>query len=181
MKEQLFFIAVLPGASVAAELTRFQQYAAEHFNSQRALRSPPHLTLIPPFRWAPEDRGRLDSALENFCRGRSPFFVQLNGFDCFAPRVLFVAVQPSSELNALQAHLQKFLQQSVALPVRDHRPFHPHFTIAFKDLRRSVFADAWVYFSRLPYEQVFEVSELALLRHRDKKWRVVGRFPLQRR
>ena len=178
MKKQLFFIAVLPGVSIAAELTQLKQYAADHFDSWRALRSPPHLTLIPPFWWAPDARGRLDRALGAFCREQAPFSFQLNGFDCFAPRVIFVAVQPSFELNALQGRLEKFLQQSIALPVRDRRPFHPHLTIAFKDLRRSAFADAWAYFSELPYKQDVEVRELALLRHRDKKWEVVGRFPL---
>lgn len=178
MKKQLFFIAVLPGEPIAAEVTRFKQYAADHFRSARALRSPPHITLIPPFWWAPADRDRLDRALGDFCRDRSPFSVRLSGFDCFSPRVIFVAVQPDQAFANLQAALQGYLQKSLDLPLRDRRPFHPHLTVAFKDLRRSVFPEAWDYFSEQSYERRFKVEELVLLRHREQAWEVAARFPL---
>ncbi len=179
MKKQLCFIAVLPGEPIAAEVTRFKQYAADHFRSARALRSPPHITLIPPFWWPPADRGRLDGALADFCRDRLSFSVQLSGFDRFSPRVIFVAVQPNPALAKLQAALQDCLEKSLDLPARDRRPFHPHLTVAFKDLRRSVFPEAWRYFSEQAYERSFEVEELVLLRHREQAWNVAARFPLK--
>lgn len=178
MKKQLFFIALLPGEPIASEVTRFKHYAADHFQSARALRSPPHITLIPPFWWAPADRGRLDGALAEFCRERPPFSIRLRGFDCFPPRVIFIAVRPNQALTKLQAALQDYLQKSLALPARDRRPFHPHLTVAFKDLRRAVFPEAWRYFSEQPYERSFEVEELILLRYREQAWKVAGRFSL---
>jgi len=178
MEKQLLFIAILPGEPIASAITEFKEYAARHFQSGRALRSPPHITLIPPFWWLPAERGLLDETLSDFCQRQSPFDVQLCGFDCFAPRVIFVAVAPNPDLTGLEAGLKHHLYLEAGLPARDKRPFHPHLTVAFKDLRDSVFPSAWEYFSVLPYESTFQAKRLTLLQYRGKRWEIAACFPL---
>ncbi|MFN6233029.1 MAG: 2'-5' RNA ligase family protein, partial [Microcystis sp.] len=47
----LFFIALLPPPEVQEIATKIKVEFAEIYNSRAALKSPPHVTLQPPFRW----------------------------------------------------------------------------------------------------------------------------------
>lgn len=157
-------------------MTQFKQYAAEHFGSSRALRSPPHITLARPFRW-PEGRlEELYAALEFFALEEKPFRLGLSNFNCFAPRVIFVDVERKLELKELQSRLEAYLAAALGLVFKSRHDFNPHMTVAFKDLRRKAFREAWAYFSQLNYEREFLVDAFALLQHDGKRWRVAERF-----
>ena len=174
----MYFIAVVPDALIREEVTAFKEYARDHFQTKHALRSPPHITLIPPF-WTSEAaslRKTLAEFTANFpCRD---FRVLLDGFQAFPPRVIFVRVVPDSLLKALQKDLQRFLWTSMRLKARSKYEFHPHMTVAFKDLKRSRFPEAWAYFSQLTYVREFHVTGLALLRHSaGEGWTVAEVFP----
>lgn len=177
MSEQLYFIAVIPDEEICREVTRFKQYAARHFNSRRALRSPPHITLIPPFRWANSRLSELESSLGVFSAKVSPFRLDLHHFGSFPGRVIFVEVLPNERLSLLQQHLEKYLAENLQLSNGGRKGFHPHMTIAFKDLKRSVFPAAWAYFSRQVYVRTFAVSALVLLQHQASGWVEYGHFP----
>ena len=175
-KDLLLFIAVIPVKEICEEVTAFKQYALEHFDSGRALRSPAHITLIPPFRWSPGRLRALKGSLEQFTCRCVPFYLTLNGFDCFQPRVIFVDVEESEELNRLQSGLEDYLSLEYSLKNEGKHGFHPHMTVAFKDLRRSVFPTAWKYFAGQEYLRVFEVNQYFLLRHNGLRWEVDGAF-----
>lgn len=176
--QALLFIAVLAPDDVSEEVTAFKLYAASHFGSVRALRSPPHITLIPPFSWPVSRLSELVKETGLAVRSFPPFELSLRNFDCFAPRVIFVDVPENLALNRLQKLLAQHLEQSLHLDNKDTRPYHPHMTVAFKDLRRSQFAPAWAYFSNLKYEKTYEVREVGLLHHHNNGWEVIRRFPL---
>ena len=53
------------------------------------------------------------------------------------------------------------------------RPFHPHITIAFRDLKKPMFYEAWEYFGGLKFNGRFSVEEVNLLKHEGGKWNVV--------
>ncbi len=177
MQKPLYFIALLPGMEIGEEVTRFKEYAAEHFKSSRALRSPPHITLFPPFRWAEEES--LIGSLQSFAVGEEPVPVFLTGFNCFAPRVIYVDVALSDELKALQRRLEIHLEKSLGMKNKSKHDFHPHMTVAFKDLRRSLFKEAWAYFSEIAYDRFFEARSVALLKHSGKRWEVYREFEME--
>lgn len=175
-KDLLLFVAVIPAEEIREEVTAFKQYALERFDSGRALRSPAHITLIPPFRWSPDRLPALKNSLEQFSHHCAPFYLTLDGFDCFRPRVIFVNVAPSEELNRLQSALEQHLVTECSLKNERNHGFHPHMTVAFKDLRRSVFPAAWQYFSQQAYLRGFEVDRYFLLRHSGRRWEVYHTF-----
>lgn len=173
----LFFIALLPPEDIQEEVTAFKQYVAAHFNSKHALRSPPHITLIPPFRWLSSERSKLIQFLEDFHFSTSSFELILQGFDCFAPRVIFVDVRPEALLEQLQEALKTAIASQLGIENRGPFGFHPHMTIAFRDLHQNLFPKAWQYFSEQSYHSTFSVQNLTLLRHQQKGWQVEGSFP----
>ena len=176
MTSPLFFIALLPDEVIQKEVTQFKEYAAKHFRSSRALRSPPHITLIPPFKWPEERVGELYAVLEPFAAEEYPFQLGLDNFNSFAPRVIFVDVEKKAELYGLQSRLEAYLEVRLDLKNKSHHAYHPHMTVAFKDLRRSVFPEAWAYFSKLKYKRAIEVNAVALLQHSGARWEVLHEF-----
>ena len=178
MDGRLFFIALLPDEAIQAEITRFKLYASRHFNSSRARGSPPHITRLPPFSWPEETLPRLEDSLSAFAAGEKGFSQALRHFDCFRPRVVFVDVVRNDALWGLQARLELRLRAELGLEQKNAHPFHPHVTVAFKDLKRQAFEGAWAYFSAIEYERQFEATEICLLEHDGRQWQVSGKYAL---
>lgn len=167
-----FFIALLPPPSIQAEATAIKQYFKAHYRSQAALRSPPHITLQPPFEWALADRERLDQALTDFAQSQPPIPVELSGFGAFSPRVIFIQVVKTPELMAVQPALMHHLATSLGIIDQrsPHRRFAPHLTVAFRDLKPAAFRRAWPEFVDRPFQAEFVVSALTLLIHDGHRW-----------
>ncbi|SDL28044.1 2'-5' RNA ligase [Catalinimonas alkaloidigena] len=173
----LHFLALVPPSPLQEEVTAFKREAARQFQTQRALRSPAHITLIPPFAW--DDAEALAPFLRQFATRHAPFPVTLRNFAAFAPRVIYVDVVGSEALVALQQDLAQQMHAAGHLPLgQPDRPFHPHMTVAFRDLTRSKFVAAWAYFSTCSYERSFRADHLALLRHDAQKWHIIATYPL---
>ena len=175
----LYFIALVPPPSIYEEVTAFKQYAAQHFDSGHALSSPPHITLIPPFRWPENQYTRLRTSLTNF-RFRAPSFsIKLLHFSSFPPRVIFIDVAENTALISLQKQLAQHFVQQLDIQHKSPFGFHPHMTVAFRDLKKEVFPKAWAHFSEQTYQRVFSVDQLALLQHDGKKWQIQANFSLE--
>ncbi len=179
MKTHIYFIALIPGEEICEEVTEFKKYAARHFDSAHALKSPPHITLISPFRWNTDEEASLKTVLHAFASGQPAFSILLSHFDHFGKRVIFVNIEDNDELSKLQEKLSLELQQKLELPCDDKRPFHPHMTVAFKDLQVKVFPQAWDHFRQIEYERAFEANKIYLLRHDSQKWQTIAWFNMQ--
>lgn len=172
----LFFIALLPPEDIAEEATAFKEQAARRFHSRRALNSPPHITLQPPFRWPEERIGEIESLLADFAKTATPFQQELRDFDCFKPRVVFVNVVLNDALQDLAARLAAAMTPLIGEDQIEKRPYHPHMTVAFKDLKPRYFYPAWEYFSRQKYARSFRADALCLLKFQAPRWMVVKSF-----
>ena len=176
--DPMFFIAILPDESIQREVTAFKKECGRLFGSVRALNSPPHITLIPPFLWSFALLDRLCYSLEEFSSSQSQFELTLHNFNWFEPRVIFVDVLESDPLRALQSSLLALLERKPGFESRNAHGFYPHMTIAFKDLKPATFYQAKQHFSGLDYHRTFQVRHLSLLEHRLKRWEVMAEFPL---
>jgi 2'-5' RNA ligase len=167
-----YFLALIPPPEIQAEATTLKQYFRENYRSQAALKSPPHITLQAPFTWPDQERDRLFTTLGTFRSSAASIPVHLSGFGAFPPRVIFLAVQHTSALMQLQAELSQYLAATLGIVdarSRD-RPFHPHLTVAFRDLKPAAFRQAWPEFEQRPADYRFAASAIALLRHTGKAW-----------
>lgn len=171
--QKLFFVALLPPSAIQDEVTQFKQTAQKRFGSGHALKSPPHITLVPPFRSEHTDF----STLTIFCNQQQHFTVRLQHFNHFGSRVIFVDVPPEPPLLTCQQQLADFCHGQFGVKP-DSRPFHPHMTVAFKDLQRAIFPEAWAYFSAQTFERTFTADALTLLRHTGQEWVVEQTFTL---
>lgn len=175
-----YFIALIPPVPTYNEALGLKQYFKENYRSKASLNSPPHITLHMPFKWKEEKEQKLISALEKFIKTFDAFMVQLQNYSSFPPKVIFINVVKSEELEIFQKNLQRFCKKELNLFNADYKeqPFHPHLTLAFRDLKKPNFQQAWNEFERKKYKAEFLAEKISLLKHNGKEWEVHYEFPL---
>ncbi|MEL6381146.1 MAG: 2'-5' RNA ligase family protein [Cyanobacteria bacterium J06626_18] len=175
-----FFIALLPPKDVQTYATELKTYFRDRYHSKAALRSPPHITLQAPFTWPKQDYERLQAALSSFVPHRASIPLTLSGFGAFPPRVIYLAVDHTPELMTLQQDLSHHLAATLDIvdPRSRTRPFRPHLTVAFHDLKPAAFHQAWPEFEQRAVQFTFSVTEFTLLIHTGKEWQAHTNFPM---
>ena len=176
----LYFIAVVPGEPVFTEVMDLKTEIRDRFNSNAALRSPPHITLHMPFQWQEEKEELLITSLDKLATNQLPFSLELANFGAFPPRVIYIHVIENELLSDLQNAVQKNARSNWHIyPKPDSRPFKPHITVAFRDLKKPLFFDAWKEFEQRNYTARFEVNNVCLLKHSGKTWDILHKAGLQ--
>ncbi len=177
MPLNLYLIALLPPPDLRERVRLLKEEMRNRFGSGHALKSPAHITLQMPFRLESEAEVLLIKRLKGFGGQQHSFLVELQGFGCFPPRVLFVRIGNPGPVTALESALRLALAQESALEITpSDLPFHPHMTIATRDLEEPAFQMAWAEFKDRPFQEVFEASSLFLLKHNGQSWAIFREF-----
>ena len=174
----LYYIAVVLPSAQADAVKALQHRAHTAYHSRAALRSPPHITLRAPFRLPLDQVGGLKQVLTEFASSYTPFSIELGGFGCFPPRVVFVRVIENQALSLIQHDLIKTLteHQIVGSGEQVLRAFHPHVTIAFRDLIQRHFRSLWGEVEHKSFVDRFTAEGITLLRHNGKIWTAEADF-----
>ena len=180
-KRRQYFIAIIPPSPVLEEAQRLKEYFRDNYRSRAALNSPPHITLHMPFFWKEDKEKKLVSRLGEFARRYGPIKVCLDNFSSFPPRVIFINVTESDALNEFQKQLHRFCKRELDIFNANwqDKPFHPHLTIAFRDLRKHEYRLAWEEFSKKEYKAEFMADKVAILKHNGKAWDVLSALSLE--
>jgi len=182
MTNQLYLIAFIPPNPLRDKIQQLKLEVKEKFNSSHSLNSPPHITLLNPFRIAENMEDKLESLLKDFAREFEPFKIQLNDFSTFPPRVVFIDVKKSESLNVIQQKLEQAARSKPDMFSYNYqqREYHPHITLAFKDLTKSNFYKAWDEFEGREFDEDFIADRFHLLKHNGEKWLPIKDFQLQK-
>jgi len=174
-----FFIALLPPQDIQEYANGIKQYFANKYTSNSAQKSPPHITLQPPFEWADTSISSLETSLQTFAIQQHSIPITFNGFAAFPPRVIYINVVKSQELLNLQTNLITYLETNLEIidQVEKTRPFVPHLTVAFRDLTKQNFRIAWPEFVHQQFDCKYTATCLTLLLHDGNCWNVKSEFP----
>lgn len=176
-QKRLYFIALIPPDDVQEPVTGLKEEMKARYGSSHALKSPPHITLQMPFRRPEAFEGKLAPVLECVAMEQKDFRVILDGFDCFAPRVIFVRVANHEPIIALHERLSAALPDTGLEPREITARVHPHMTIATRDLNETCFHRAWREFERRSFKAGFRAEALYLLKHNGRCWDPYMAFP----
>ena len=170
----MYFIAIIAPEEINQQVLKWKNYFKDHFECTVALKSPAHITLIPPF-WMKEDlEDDLINSIKDFSGTKNKFEITLKDFEAFKPKVIFVDVVKCEVLNDIYRSFANYIFSENKFPIKkDDRPFHPHVTLATRDLYKKAFQEAWEIFSKKKYEAFWIVSGISLLRHNKKNWDVI--------
>lgn len=180
-KEKRYFIAVIPPSPVYEQALEVRTYFSDQYGSKAALNSPPHITLHMPFLWKVQKEKDLFTKLQLFSTRYDPLKICLDNYGSFPPRVIFMNVTESDALQALQKDLHKFFKTKLNVFNANYKeqPFHPHLTLAFRDLKKASYHQAWQEFSKKEFKAEFMMDKIALLVHNGKRWDVLKEFSLE--
>lgn len=175
LMQKKYFIAIVPPENVLLKIEAVKENLFREFGLKGALRSPAHITLHRPFEWKAEKEEELISALKEF-RFNEQFLIELKNYNCFQPRVIYIDVVKNDALNNLHSELKKYARHNLQLFNEDNdlRGFHPHVTVAFRDLKKQLFYKLWEErFKAARFEGHFDFTGFSLLRL-EKKWEVIA-------
>lgn len=169
-----YFIAIIPPSPILEEALALKNYFKEKYNSKASLNSPPHITLHMPFQWKAEKENLLIERISSFAQRHNAFEISLLDFGSFEPRVIFIDVVKNGVLEKLQKELQLFCKKELNLFNANHKEnaYHPHVTLAFRDLRKSEFAKAWEEFREKKFKATFSTTSIVLLKHDGARWQI---------
>ena len=174
-------IAIIPPEPVFSEIKQQQNLIAKTWGPKHALRTPPHITIIPPVALKAEEVPMVHNMAAAIAQMFTPFEIVLRNFGAFPPRVVFIRPEKSLVLESLQATLENALKQKLPhlLDNYPQRPYHPHVTLAHKDVRREQFEKMWVHYATKTYQATFNVTSFCILDHTADGWVVEQTFVLQ--
>ena len=174
-----YFIAIVPEGEIQQKATYLKLMLKEDFNLKYALKSPAHVTLKMPFNWNEAKEDKLNGLLKTFSEKIMPFYLNYRGFDRFGRRVIFIKPKEEPALFSLQLALSKYCKTDLKLVEElSDRAYHPHMTLAFKDLKPAQFEAYWDFIKKQKFEAKQEVKDIALLKRVEGRWLVVRRFQL---
>jgi 2'-5' RNA ligase len=170
----MYFVAIVAPQEIDQQVLKWKNYFKEHYKCTVALKSPAHITLISPFWMNEELENDLINSINEFSKSKNKFEITLNDFAAFKPKVIYVDVMKNQILESLYQLLNNFILIQNKFPlIKDDRPFHPHVTLATRDLFKKAFHEAWEIFSEKKYEAAWLVNGISLLRHNKKNWDVI--------
>lgn len=168
---RLYFLGLLPDDVTESKVRQLKEHFSKKYGAVHALKSPVHLTLQKPIKRTIAFEPGIKLFMEKFVIPRKSFSVSYSGFGCFDQRVVYVNLQASSELVNLYESLREELLASQIISSREVAPvFHPHFTIAHRDINPDVFNEAWNEFSNMEFEGTVEFKSISILKHNFKLW-----------
>jgi len=180
ISEKRYFIAILPPKDVMNEAESIKVDFANNYQSKGAKNAPAHITLHMPFLWKQEKEQQLIFALSDLQNNNTSFEIQLHHFSHFNDRVIFIDVKMSDTLSLLQKQVVKCMKHLFVFnQLEDKRGFHPHITVAFRDLKKEQFAKAWHVYKEKKFDKSFSCNSFSLMRHENKVWQEIHTFNLK--
>lgn len=177
-KERLYFIAIIPPDKVSAEVTAFKEDMRDNYNSKKALKIIPHITLKAPFKLPAQESERVSIWFEKIPASAGPFTVSLKGFGSFDNKhnkVIYVQPLVNAEMIALQKTIVTDFQEAfpnISLSANE-TVFKPHMTIAYRDLSDDNYNKAWPVYKDMEYNAEFTCNSFYLLQHNGQRWEVL--------
>ena len=166
----LYFIAVVPHKELRQKIGIYSRDFAKRFNSVKAFKNFPHITLIKPFSF---DENKEDELVDKFSEmdlKTTSFIVDLNDFGCFPNKnnpVIFITPENKEELQKLYDEVQPKMN------FHSYAKLTPHLTVAYRDLSPENFSLAWEEYQSKNFVDSFLVDKICLFKHYNGKWNLL--------
>ncbi len=165
-----YFIAINLPEPLHTKIERIKKGISEEYGTKSVLKSPPHITIVPPFFWGNEEE--LITLVKEFLY--PPFQIELNGYKAFAAEVVYVDVVENLKVFDLHQQFNNyFFEKYPQLKRKYPYPFQPHITVGNRDWKWTEFKRCWDDIKETPFEGSFEFSRLSLLKNINGLWKVI--------
>ncbi|MDQ3552154.1 MAG: 2'-5' RNA ligase family protein, partial [Bacteroidota bacterium] len=169
----MYFVAVVLPPDLNEKIFVWKQYMFQQYKCAVGLKSPAHITIIPPFWMHPEKEKDFIKNIDNLSAQISQFIIETNDFSAFKPRTIFIAVKENLHLVELKRKATEFFEEKDYNIKPENRSFHPHITIATRDLYKKDFHETWNLFQNKKFMEEWQTNGLSILHHNKKNWDVI--------
>jgi 2'-5' RNA ligase len=174
----MYFIAVVLPQDLDEKVLHWKKYMQEKYRCKVGLKSPAHITIVPPFWLESNMEEALLIDVDSVSKNIHPFSLNTNDFSAFKPRTIFIAVQQNPELDKLKQKADQHFFDKEHYKIKiETRQFHPHITIATRDLLKKDFYECWPFFETKEFKEEWEATGLSVLRHNKRNWEVIYTAP----
>jgi 2'-5' RNA ligase len=170
----MYFIALVLPPHLNEKVLKLKEMMLEKYKCKVALKSPAHITLVPPF-WMDELKEEdLLKDVDGICSRLNSFELGTKDFSAFKPKTIFIALAPNEMLNEVKKATDDFFINNTQYAIKaGERPFHPHITIATRDLFKKDFHEIWPWFAEKKFGETWRAEGISVLRHNKKNWDVI--------
>jgi 2'-5' RNA ligase len=174
----LYFIALVPPLKIREEVKELKIEIERKYMALHAQKLPAHITVIPPVWLENQQENPFLDLVFTIAEESNPFKIHLLNFHRFGQKIIYIKIKDHEPIKKLQERLQYALGKII--PVNDSTKFHPHITLATKDLSHQHFKTAWQEFKERSFEASFNADSLIVFKHNGKTWDVFKTFPFLR-
>lgn len=167
------FIGVLVPEDLSLVLEDCRSYMRSRYGCISGQRTPLHVTIVPPFVLNPSYSTEDLSEVLNSIFFKE-FTAHVESFGSFGERTLYARVIEDKSWDELRNTV--FHSVSRVFPdtlKKDHRAFHPHITIANRDIPNGALYEALMRLNGVPLSEVFTVKKLTLFEFKNGRWEQV--------
>ncbi len=168
---QKYFLAIVPEGELQERVRKLKLDIKDRYQAKYALKSPAHITLKMPFVYNQAKEEKLIEKLEGFIGAYEPMTLTIQGVKTFGDRVIYLGVEAGENLYVFQKELRTFCKRELNLVEElSDRNYHPHMTVAFKDIKKPQFQNIVQFSSDLNVYGEMEISEIWLLKRLNSRW-----------
>jgi len=173
--KELYFIAIVPENEVLQQVEAMKIDIKNNFGAKNGLKSPAHITLIPPFRVDQEIIKRVSQEISIAINYFTPFKIDLLNYNKFDNRVVYVDVVENSTLTEVGATIISVMNNIIN---KQQLEFKPHITLATRDIPPQQFSTLWQQLKQKEYSNSFTANAITIFKHNGKLWESFERIPL---
>lgn len=173
----MYFIAIIPTELLLEQISALKLAFSKSYHTVHALKSPPHITLIPPFSIENYVEKNITNLLVKFVSSYASFDISISGYGAFKPRVVYLRIVKNDMLETIQKTLAKKCNEDLGIDIYMNKPYLPHMTLAFRDLSPQMFYKAWEKYEIETFQASFHAKNLFLLKHSGKSWDIAYELP----
>lgn len=163
-----YFIAVTIPEPLNTEIEDIKRKISIEYQTKSVLKSPSHITIVPPFFWSNEEE--LLTMVQQF--SFPEFNIQLSGYKTFPIGVVFIDVKNNEQMDQLHISFSDvFFRDFPQLKKKPHFPFQPHITVGNRDWKKEQFNRCWNDMKDKNFETEFSYKKLTLLKNTNGLWK----------
>jgi 2'-5' RNA ligase len=156
-----FWVGVILPKKISNEMLKIQKKISEKYETHHDLESKigPHFTIIYQENVNEKDFKKIEKVVKEISKKTEPFKAEIKGIRRFYKnRVIYAKVAKSKELNNLHKKLSYKLRKFGK--IRLLRLFTPHITLAYKDITKENYREAFKEFRNKKIFYVFELNRI---------------------
>ena len=178
MNKNSYYIALVPSVKISEEILKFKQAAESKFGTKLALRSPAHVTLVPPFIANDDELKQVLTILKAQIKQHKELSITIDGCSNFGSHTIYLQVKNNSRINKLFEDLFDLVAK-VVNPA-GYRQFVPHITLANRDIPSQSFSEMLTYFKAFNYQCQTVINQVAIFKLVDQKWQLHKTYVLSK-